>query len=224
MYRVCLLALLKEELETWWWCSCRRSLACHWPQHAPAVVPLLPALPCFSPFSTHSQEKQADALRDKQVATPLPLCLHLSYPCSITHPPSPLFPTPLSPPLYHNTAHSSALQPVLWCDYDTSSNCIASWSTLPQEKQADALRDKLAVRMEAPGAGPREWRCLAWCIRQLGYSEKGARGLMELTRHYKHALGEPLVSLAGSWVEVGLNYLVWAKAWSTTSSGLAFGM
>jgi hypothetical protein len=72
-----------------------------------------------------------------------------------------------------------------------------------QEKQADALRDKLAVRMEAPGAGPREWRCLAWCIRQLGYSEKGARGLMELTRHYKHALGEPLVSAGLSVSRVG---------------------
>jgi hypothetical protein len=60
-------------------------------------------------------------------------------------------------------------------------------TTAPQDKQADALRERLVGRLAAVGAGPREWRLVAWCIGQLGYSEKGLRRLMELTAAYRCA-------------------------------------
>ncbi|GBF99009.1 hypothetical protein Rsub_11813 [Raphidocelis subcapitata] len=59
-----------------------------------------------------------------------------------------------------------------------------------KDRQADALREKLALRMEHAPGGAREWRWLAFCLGQLGYSEKAARRLAEVTRAYKHALGE----------------------------------
>jgi hypothetical protein len=38
----------------------------------------------------------------------------------------------------------------------------------PQDRQADALREKLALRMEHAPGGPREWRWLAFCLGQVG--------------------------------------------------------
>lgn len=38
-----------------------------------------------------------------------------------------------------------------------------------------------------------EWTNLAFCLGQLGFTEKGLRCAMELYKHYKHALGlEPV--------------------------------
>lgn len=62
---------------------------------------------------------------------------------------------------------------------------------LLQDKQADSLRERLVGRLAA--GGPREWRTVAWCIGQLGYSEKGLRRVVELTPAYRHTLGEQQV-------------------------------
>jgi condensin complex subunit 1 len=64
-----------------------------------------------------------------------------------------------------------------------------------QDKQADALREKLCLRLEMATGGPRDWRRLAWCLDQLGYSEKGVKAVMEHTRVYRHTLGDPQVRL-----------------------------
>jgi hypothetical protein len=62
-----------------------------------------------------------------------------------------------------------------------------------QDKQAEALRERLVVRLTA--GGPREWRIIAWAIGQLGFSERGLRRIMELAPSYRHALGEQQVHL-----------------------------
>ena len=36
----------------------------------------------------------------------------------------------------------------------------------------------------------KEWRALAVCIKEMGYTEKGARRMMDLLKCYKHALGD----------------------------------
>ncbi|KIY94744.1 hypothetical protein MNEG_13217 [Monoraphidium neglectum] len=59
-----------------------------------------------------------------------------------------------------------------------------------KDKQADALREKLVMRLEHAPGGPKEWRWLAFCLVQLGYSEKATRRFMDLTRAYKHTLAE----------------------------------
>jgi hypothetical protein len=38
----------------------------------------------------------------------------------------------------------------------------------PQDKQADALREKMAMRLEHAPGGAREWRWLAFCLGQVG--------------------------------------------------------
>lgn len=70
--------------------------------------------------------------------------------------------------------------------------------TRQQDKQADALREKLAARLEHAPGGPREWRWLAFCLGQLGFSERAARRLAEMTKQYKHALGEDEVRAVGA--------------------------
>ena len=62
-----------------------------------------------------------------------------------------------------------------------------------QDKQAESLRERLVVRLQL--GGPREWRLVAWCIAQLGYSEKGLKRVMEMTACYRHTLGEQQVCL-----------------------------
>ncbi|KAF6263275.1 non-SMC mitotic condensation complex subunit 1-domain-containing protein [Scenedesmus sp. NREL 46B-D3] len=57
-----------------------------------------------------------------------------------------------------------------------------------KDKQAESLKERLVGRLAL--GGPREWRTVAWCIAQLGYSEKGMRRIMELTPSYRHALAE----------------------------------
>lgn len=70
----------------------------------------------------------------------------------------------------------------------------AAASLLLQDKQAESLRERLVVRLQL--GGPREWRLVAWCIGQLGYSEKGLRRIMELVACYRHTLGEQQVGWA----------------------------
>lgn len=60
-----------------------------------------------------------------------------------------------------------------------------------QDKQAESLKERLVGRLAL--GGPREWRTVAWCIGQLGYSEKGMRRIIELTPSYRHALAEQQV-------------------------------
>jgi hypothetical protein len=75
--------------------------------------------------------------------------------------------------------------------------CVARARSLPrhppppQDKQAESLRERLVARLQQ--GGPREWRLVAWCIGQLGYSEKGLRRVMELAPCYRHTLGEQQV-------------------------------
>jgi hypothetical protein len=63
-----------------------------------------------------------------------------------------------------------------------------------QDKQAESLKERLVGRLAL--GGPREWRTVAWCIAQLGYSEKGMRRIIELTPSYRHALAEQQVGVA----------------------------
>ncbi|WIA21063.1 hypothetical protein OEZ85_005385 [Tetradesmus obliquus] len=60
-----------------------------------------------------------------------------------------------------------------------------------KDKQAESLKERLVGRLAL--GGPREWRTVAWCIGQLGYSEKGMRRIIELTPSYRHALAEQQV-------------------------------
>jgi condensin complex subunit 1 len=53
----------------------------------------------------------------------------------------------------------------------------------------DDLKEKLCHRFEAVSE-PAVWRALAFCLGQLGHSEKGLRGVMELAKSYRHAMGE----------------------------------
>lgn len=62
-----------------------------------------------------------------------------------------------------------------------------------QDKQAESLKERLVGRLAL--SGPREWRTVAWCIGQLGYSEKGMRRIIELTPSYRHALAEQQVRM-----------------------------
>jgi condensin complex subunit 1 len=62
-----------------------------------------------------------------------------------------------------------------------------------QDKQAESLKERLVGRLAL--GGPREWRTVAWCIGQLGYSEKGMRRIIELTPSYRHALAEQQVRM-----------------------------
>jgi hypothetical protein len=64
-----------------------------------------------------------------------------------------------------------------------------------QDKQAESLKERLVGRLAL--GGPREWRTVAWCIGQLGHSEKGMRRIIELTPSYRHALAEQQVGVAG---------------------------
>lgn len=75
-----------------------------------------------------------------------------------------------------------------------------------QDKQADALREKLAMRMEHAPGGPREWRWLAFCLAQvcmaghllldwLQYVPYGGMGV----RHV-NCLAPKLVRAGFSWV------------------------
>lgn len=50
------------------------------------------------------------------------------------------------------------------------------------------LQERLAERFDAV-KGPRQWRALASFLSQLGYSEKGLRGIVDRLPRYKHALG-----------------------------------
>ena len=63
---------------------------------------------------------------------------------------------------------------------------------IKQDKQQDALREKICARFEVV-TEPREWLLLGACLRLLGYSDKGMRRTMEQLRCFKTALGLPEV-------------------------------
>ena len=58
-----------------------------------------------------------------------------------------------------------------------------------QDKQQDALREKIICRFELVVESG-EWSLLAKCVTALGYSDKGMRRIVELLKCYKVALGQ----------------------------------
>ncbi|MEW5302114.1 MAG: hypothetical protein WDW36_004924 [Sanguina aurantia] len=72
------------------------------------------------------------------------------------------------------------------------------------DKQTDALREKLCLRFESVLDSVTEWRSLAFCLSELGWSEKGARRQAELFKVYKHALvDEPVYKVFQKLAEHG---------------------
>ncbi len=71
-------------------------------------------------------------------------------------------------------------------------NTVARPPLGPQDKDrtAEPMKEKLLQRLANPDAPPREWRSLAYCLSQLGHSDKGVRRAMELTKQYAHTLAE----------------------------------
>ncbi|PKA58621.1 hypothetical protein AXF42_Ash008908 [Apostasia shenzhenica] len=65
-------------------------------------------------------------------------------------------------------------------------------SSIKKDKQMEGLVEKLCNRFSGV-ADPRQWECIAYCLSQLNFSERGLRKLIESLKAYEHVLSEASV-------------------------------
>lgn len=65
-------------------------------------------------------------------------------------------------------------------------------SSIKKDKQMEALVEKLCHRFGGV-TDIRQWECISYCLSQLGFTEKGLKKLIELSKTYEHTLVEDSV-------------------------------